>query len=103
MGKIHLAAAILLIFAGAAAAKDVTISKSVLVCAEQESYRKFSRQVQELGDDKKPLADAVFSGRCRLFDAGTIFVIDKAEGQVLVQVHVKGSRNSFWTSRLFLQ
>jgi hypothetical protein len=103
MGRIYLAAALLLALVGQAAAEEVTVSKSILGCAEQESYRKFTLQVQESGDPKQPLADAVFSHRCRLFDAGTTFVIEKSEGPVLVRVRVKGGHDLFWTSRLFLQ
>jgi hypothetical protein len=102
MAKIGLAVAILVAVANGAAAEDVTVTKSILACVTGEAYGKFSRDVQESGNARQALANAVLSHKCRLFDAGTMFVIEKTPDPVLVRVHVKGSREIFWTSRLFL-
>jgi hypothetical protein len=102
MGKIYLAAAITLVFTGNAVAEEVTVTKSILACVTGEAYGKFSRDVQESGDERQALANAVFSHKCRLFDAGTVFVIEKGADPVLVRIRVKGGREMFWTSRLFL-
>ncbi len=102
MGKIGLTAMFLLALAGSATAEEVTVTKSILACVTGEAYGKFSRDVQETGDERQALANAVLSHECRLFDAGTIFVIEKAQGPVLVLVRAKGGRDSFWTSRLLL-
>lgn len=103
MRKLALSAAILCVLAGTAAAEEVTASESVLVCADQRNYRNFTREVQESGNVKQALANAVLSHRCRTFGTGTVFVIEKAQGEVLVRVHVKGERDSYWTSRLLLR
>jgi hypothetical protein len=102
MGKLGLAAAMVLALAGGAAAEEVTATKSILACVTEQAYGKFSQEAQEAGDDRAALANAIFSHKCHLFDAGTMFVIEKSDGPVLVRVRVKGRSETFWTSRLFL-
>lgn len=103
IAKVGLAGLLLLSLVRGAAAEEVTTTTSTLACVTEEAYGKFSRDVQATGDERRTVADAVLSHACRLFDAGTIFVIEKARGPVIVRVRVKGGHDSFWTSRLLLR